>query len=188
MSMMDPNAPMISTLDKSKYFKNNTAFTILNGKIKKIKVKRMVVASSGGKIKDNNILIEYSYKELRNTKFNIFKKQKSKYITIEPKASYYTGDYYSIFYPKNILNLTKVYKTPEEAYYKYIKKNPDNIQTLKKEQLLLLLKYKLKKNNDDFKFKIYSTSSKEELVNILFKKMNKKKKTIKNIALQRTSF
>jgi len=177
MSMIDPNAPMISPIDKSKYFKNNTAFTILNGKIKKIKVKRMVIASSGWKIKDNNILIEYYYKELRNTKSN--DKQKSKYITIEPKASYYTEDYYSTFSPKNILNLTKVYKTPEEAYYKYIKKNPDNIQTLKKEQLLLLLKYKLKNNNNDFKFKIYSTSSKEELVNILFKKMNKKKKTFK---------
>ena len=47
MSMMEPNAPMISPIDKSKYFKNNTAFTILNGKIKKIKVKRMVIASSG---------------------------------------------------------------------------------------------------------------------------------------------
>jgi len=96
MSMMEPNAPMISPIDKSKYFKNNTAFTILNGKIKKIKVKRMVIASSGGKIKDNNILIEYYYKELRNTKFNIFKKQKSKYITIEPKASYYTVEF--LFY------------------------------------------------------------------------------------------
>jgi len=116
-------------------------------------------------------MIVYSYRKDKvevNIQDKLLKKKnprvKVSVRVIEPKPYYYSinpDDYNPIYNPINVLFEKNVFVTPEKAYYKYIKKNPDKLESLKKEQLLLILKYKTKQ--DVLKYKAMTKQTREEI-------------------------
>jgi hypothetical protein len=137
MSMLEENTPYISKVENIElYYPNKIGYiveknilenneekyknTSLMLNIKEIDIENIYLIYSSITNTLIDTFIEYSYyitKKKNKKKFFFFKNIKENIIEkISPKASFYSEDFYSIYYPTNVKSIKEVYNTKEEIY------------------------------------------------------------------------